>query len=102
LCGRLERWLKNNNVVGNVTRNGFPPVKGTLDKHEIKTLCRELYHVVKNGDGKIVEGGQLDLDAIDNLPGHYLLEPGCMIKTSRPKFEKDLQAWEERLDSMGG
>lgn len=102
LLSKFARWLDTQNVIGNNERNGFPTVKGHLDIDWMKTLCRELYHVIKNKDGRLVEGPSFDLDDVDSLPGDYLLNPGSTIRTSQPKYEKQLESWERQLNQVGG
>lgn len=80
---------------------GVPPVKGTLDEHRMKTLCRELLQIVEAGDAKVVKGSQPALSDIDALPGNYLLNPGSVERNSQPLFEKDFDDWYSQLTRSG-
>jgi hypothetical protein len=97
---RLEEYF----LVATGTKQKIKPVpaqSGELDKHRMKTLCRELLRIVEAGEGKVCKGGKPTLESIDALEGDYLWEPGSMVQTGRPKFEKDVDAWRNSLNRVG-
>lgn len=105
MCGRITAWMKRKRVYRTgETIAGVPPKTGTLDVHYMKTLCREMRTLVNNGQARHVKGGGPvpDLVDVEDLPGKYLLNPGMEVGSSQPKFEEDLPAWIERLNSMVG
>ena len=104
MCAKLGRWLEAKGVYsGSKTkRDGDKPKSGKLSVHRMKTLCRELLCVLNNGHGKLIDGAKFDLDDVNDLPGHFLLNPGSDVKNGQPTFEKDLDMWVDRLNSVGG
>ena len=81
---------------------GVPPQAGTLDIHRMKTLCREVIHLLEAKDVKIRKGLPPNLEDVDELPGHYLLNPGSRVPNSQPRYEKDLPDYEANLQKTGG
>jgi hypothetical protein len=68
----------------------------------MKTLCREVLWLLEAGDVRMVKGQQPTVEAIDELPGNYLLNPGSRVNSAQPLFEKDYPSWIERLTAAGG
>jgi hypothetical protein len=103
MCERITKWLRN--------RTGFTsttPIKGVakreekLDIHRMKTLCREVLHIVTCGEARKIRGPLPDQQDIDDMPGYYLLNPGIRTGTTQPVYEKDWAAWVEALSHSGG
>lgn len=103
LCDRLTRWLRTNAAYRSTSQiKGVPVLKGRLDVHRIKTLCRELFNIVQMGEGKWIRGAHPTMDEIETLPGHFLLNPGLRTATTQPVYEKDFEGWVDRLSHSGG
>jgi hypothetical protein len=68
----------------------------------MKSLCRELIWVVESNHGRVVKGAIPNLEEVDDLPGHYLLNPGSRIYNSQPTYEKDWDEWVSQLTRAGG
>ena len=77
-------------------------VKGQLDVHRMKTLCRECFHLVEAGEAKIVDGPTPKMENISKLPGKFLLNPGSRVHNSQPTYEEDFDEWVENLAAQGG
>ena len=103
LLDRITKYLREQTPLRTDTKiRGVKSVSGKLDVHRMKTLCRELFHIVEAKEAKVVKGPKLDIDLIDELPGHYLLNPGLRTATTLPMYEKDWDLWVENLTRMGG
>ncbi len=103
LCAKIVQGMKSDDRPFPVEKiTGRPPQSGELDKHWMKTLCRELIRMIESGDMKLVKGTEPKLEDVDELPGNYLLNPGSQYRTSQPRYEKDLEAWVDRLSMSGG
>lgn len=102
LCDRLQRALETDERP--VTRGGkirgVPTQTGTLDRDRMKTLCRELFHLLDAGEAKMTDGPTPELDLIDDLPGDYLLNAGSTVMNTQPRYEKDLEGWVSKLNSL--
>jgi len=81
---------------------GVPTVKGTLDVHRMKTLCREMVMLLDSNEAELVKGVKPSLKAISSLPGKFLLNPGCQIQNNLPRYEDDYETWLENLKKYGG
>lgn len=101
LLERIKKAMKHG--AGHVPEklNGVPPRQGTLTVHEMKTLCRELFRRMQNGDMKLVQGPAPTMEAIEQLPGHFLNDPTPRWRIAQPQFEKDVRDWEDRLTRTG-
>lgn len=101
LLTRLQRGMVQNFALPrDAVLEGVPPSSGVLDVHRMKTLCRELVNIVEANEGKVVKGTLPDREAVDAMPGEYLLNPGIQARTDQPQFEKDFDAWRDRLSSV--
>ncbi len=103
LCERIK------NIMARVTSTridgklkGVADQEGKLDAHRMKTLVREMRWLVTAGEARVVKGVLPEMDAIDELPGNFLLNPGARTQTTQPTFEKDWDAWFDRLTRSGG
>lgn len=88
--------------VGTGKLRGVPPREETMGVDEMKTLIRELRNIVMSGDAVVVKGVLPDQEDIDELPGDYLLSPNNSSKWNQPRYEKDLAAWTQKLNRLGG
>ena len=103
LLTRLEKFLAQTtgrSIDGKL--RGVPAVEGTLDPHQMKTLCREMWNLVQAKEARLVKGAMPDIDDIQGMAGHFLLDPGSIVPNTQPRYEKDFAAWVERLSSNGG
>ena len=82
--------------------SGVPPQGGSLDVHRMKTLCREIMHLLNAKHVVMRKGLAPDLEDINDLPGHYLLNPGSRVPNNQPLFEKDLPGYVETVQKSGG
>ena len=80
---------------------GVPTREEKLDKHSIKSLNREMYNLVNLGHAKVCMGQLPTLEEIDALPGEYLTNPGSRVPNGMPRFEKDMEAWVDRMHTGG-
>lgn len=80
---------------------GVPMQRSNTDVHRMKTLCREMLRLVKNGHAKVVAGALPTLKDIEQLPGHFLQNPGSQVYNSQPRYEKDMDEWLAK-SGMGG
>lgn len=81
---------------------GVQTQSGELDPHRMKTLIREMLWLVNSGEAKVIYGNKPEIEMIDQLPGHYLLNPGARVANLQPMFEKDWLGWLEKMSSVGG
>ncbi len=103
MCERITKWMKNNIPFDTETKvGGAPPLKGSLDQHRMKTLCRELFWLVDAGDAKRCQGVIPTLEDIEELPGEFLLNPGSRIGNTQPQFECNFDNWVTKLANLGG
>lgn len=79
---------------------GLKPAEGTLSSDMMKSLIRELYHIIRAGKAKMVVGKAPSRKEIDELPGNYLTNPRNIGKWKQPKYEKDIEAWEQTLNNL--
>ena len=80
---------------------GVKTYEGKLEKDLLKTLLRDLYNIVQSEDGKVVKGILPEMEDIDALEGDYLLNPSNRTKYHMPRYEKDMDAWAEKLNRLG-
>lgn len=103
LCEKIGLWLKQKTAYSSDSRiRGVPTKKGKLDEHQIKTLCRELFWIVEAGAGRIVRGPNLTMEAIEKLPGRFLLNPGSLVPNLQPRFEDKWDDYIQQLSVAGG
>jgi len=53
-------------------------------------------------DCKLKKGIAPSIDDINELPGKYLLNPGCQVQNQQPRFEEDWDQWVSDLTKHGG
>ncbi len=100
---RLVNYLKaTQGVSSDFKIRGVPEMKGELDIHRMKTLCRELYRMIAEGHARIVRGPSPNMDDIEDMPGKFLLNPGSRVANSQPAYEEDFPDWKTQLDMRGG
>ena len=104
LCDRIQKGLERSGrsfAAGSKLR-GVPPKKGTVDRHRMKTLCRELRQLLDEGHVKMAKGVEPSMGDIERLPGDFLLNPGAVVRNTQPTFEKDFEEWIDRHNRAGG
>lgn len=95
----LARWLrKNQGGTSTIPPSGIPPVEGRMDANRMKSLCREILHLLADKSMTQVEGPAFDLEDVDGLPGDYLLNPGSIIPTGQPALEKHWDQYVQRCN----
>jgi hypothetical protein len=72
---------------------GVETQKGKLDVHGMKNLCREIIWLLDEGSVAMVKGPRPEMQDVDELPGHYMLNPGARTENQQPTFEKDYEQW---------
>lgn len=102
LCSRIEKHMRKQGFPTVKKVDGVETVKGTLDEHRMKSLVREMKHLVANGHAKVVQGQAPSTSQIENLPGEFLLNPGARTHWNQPTFEKDWDDWYSNLMKSGG
>lgn len=103
LCERIRRGIERSSAVRSVTKlRGVAPQKGELDEHRMKSLVREMVNLVKANEAKVVKGALPAMDAVDELPGRYLLNPGARVANQQPVFEDQWSQWLDQLVRAGG
>lgn len=101
-CAVIKALVKRHRGTRTVAKvDGVPPREIKLDKSRIKTLCRELLFMTENDMAKFVKarGEKPTMEDIEKLPGHFLLNPGSQIPNNQPRYEKDMDAYVQRLES---
>ena len=101
MLNRIQQHLKESGR-GIVQVRGVAPTDGKLDRDRMKTLCREMVHLLELGHMKLVAGAKPDLDEIDELPGQFLLNPGSTVQNTQPRYETDYEEWVTKLAQGGG
>ena len=101
LCGRIQNAMEQDGIRTGRTLRGVEPKTGTLDKDRMKSLCRELIWLVEGNHAKVFKGVLPKLETVDQLPGDYLLNLSNRFDAQQPRYEKDLEAWKRRLNSLG-
>lgn len=100
---RITKWCDQNMPIRmTATIKGCETQQGTLDKHRMKSLCREMFWLVNAGEAKVADGELPTMEEISELPGHFLLNPGSRTYNSQPQFEKDFDEWCDNLARGGG
>jgi hypothetical protein len=104
LCEKIKLALQRVSEIrgAGMKIKGVPTLTGKLDTHRFKTLVREMVWLVEANEGKVVKGTLPTMEAIEALPGNFLLNPGIRSFTTQPQFEKDWSEWVERLTRSGG
>ena len=101
-CDRIRQAVNQLRGVKIEKINGAAPLKGKLDVHRMKTLCREMIWWHDEDAVKVVKGIMPTLEDVEQLPGNFMLNPGSQVMNSQPTFEKDFSAWYEQLTRSGG
>jgi len=104
LCDTIRQFMESSEAfmsVGTEIR-GVDTRKEKLTEDSMKTLCRELIWLVDSEDARVHKGTMPTLEDVENLPGHFLLNPGSVVPNSQPAYEKDLDDWRQRIAAGGG
>jgi len=104
LCDRLAHQIQvaSEGRVQKLQIRGVPMKSGSLRPDEMKTLNREMWHIVTAGEAKVVKGSLPEMKDIDALPGHYLLNPNLKTRTTQPRYEHEYDDWITNLGRVGG
>lgn len=103
LCAKVTKYLREECGASSTTViKGLPPLEGKLDVHRMKSLCREMVWLVNSKEAKKCKGVVPTLQDVEEMPGHFLLNPGARVQTTQPVYEKDFPDWVERLSHSGG
>jgi len=81
---------------------GEKEVRGKLDIHQMKSLCREVFNLAEEKVIKVIEGSVPTMQDILDMDGEFLLNPGSRISNTQPRFEIDFQTWVDQLSRSGG
>lgn len=101
-CESVRQWMAQYQPMKTGTKvDGVPPQSGTLDVHRMKSLCREITTLVKDGQMKLVRGVLPTEEEVATMPGKFLLNPGSTVQNGQPRYEEDYEAWLERLHTRG-
>jgi hypothetical protein len=103
-CQEIALALKEYTGIESLTEVvGVKSREGALGEDETKTLVRELFNLVSNGEATVIKGILPEKADIDALPGDYLLNTSDRARDySQPRYEKDLAAWKQTLNRLGG
>ncbi len=102
LCIRVQKWLEHNSAYSPDKKiNGHPLREGELDVNRMKTLCRELFHLVESGEAKRAKGSVPTMKEIEGLPGRFLLNPGSRVQNTQPMFEDEYDSWVQGISRSG-
>ena len=99
---RVVKWMNNHTPFRGDKIKIDKKLEGKIDVHQMKSLCREMFNLMKDGEAKHVRGSKPDMSEIDLLPGKYLLNPGSRVMNTQPRFEVDFDSWVEKLANQGG
>lgn len=103
MCEHITRWLRENvSVRPDQKVRGMKPLEGALDRHRMKTLCREMIYLVQANEAKKCKGVMPTLEEVSELPGNFLLNPGSRVQNTQPQFECDWDDWVANLSRSGG
>lgn len=98
LCARVKRFMDQGQgyrTAGKLA--GVPVRRGTLDRHAMKSLCRELVQLVESKDATFCRGPDVSITDVENMPGMFLLQPGLRTDTLMPRYE---DGWDDYLDNL--
>jgi hypothetical protein len=98
----VQQWIRTKTPYRNAKIKLEHTVEGKLDRHRMKTLCREMVWLVQANEAKKVRGSMPDLEDLEALPGYFMLNPGSRVQNTQPIYEKDFEAWVDRLANQGG
>ena len=103
LCDRIKRGLDRSGAFRTEGKlRGVPPQRGELDVHRMKTLVREMMWLIGGKEAHVIKGAAPEMSDVEKLPGNFMLNPGSRVPNTQPTFEKDFDAWLERLVAAGG
>jgi hypothetical protein len=103
LLERVRKAINQQTGIRNDTKiRGVDTRREKLDEHRIKTLCRELRDLLDVKHVKMVSGPEPTREAIQQMPGKFLLNPGSTVPNTQPRFEDDYSSWLDQLVRSGG
>jgi len=101
---KIRKAMKRSGVFISVADKirGLPTKKHTLKQDEMKTLVRELFNLIEAQEARVVRGTAPAMEDIEDLPGHFLTIPVNSGGWKVPRYEKDMDAWVDSLNRIGG
>ena len=101
LCERISRWMREEHIIDSRgMMGGVKQSEGTVDIHQMKSLVREMQWLVTAGEARVIKGSAPEMNEIDELPGYYLLDPGSEVDSGRPRYEKDLPSFVDKVNGV--
>jgi len=98
---RIQRGLEQDDRPFRGTKfAGVPPKEGKLDKHRMKTLCRELVQLLECEHVAMAKGPKPGLEEVNELDGNYLTNPGATVPNTQPMFEKDMADYDAKVNEV--
>lgn len=96
---KITNYLRKKRGIGVGKKLSFvPEQKGKLDKHQMKTLCRELVFMMNAKEMTLVSGVEPEMEDIEELPGRFIQNPGAVrYKNAQPRYEDQMEDHIERL-----
>lgn len=101
LCERIQEAMKEAGTLTSSKLRGVPSQTGTLDKHRMKSLIREMLNLVKANEARVCKGTLPTEEQLAQLPGRFLKDPGARIPNSQPIFEDEWDNWIEKRRYSG-
>ena len=99
---QVAKHMRRQGATTNTKVGGVPTLRGTLDVHRMKTLCREMVNLANANEALVVKGALPEWSELEALPGKYLLNPGSRIQNQQPIYECEWDRWLEQLVRSGG
>lgn len=81
---------------------GVPTAEGKVDANTMKTLCREVAHMIKNKHVRVLDGAAPSIEQCDDIDGRYINNIGSPVPNSQPRYEDQMEGWVDNLHSVGG
>lgn len=96
-----QAMVRNAGYSINGKLKGVPPKEGTLDIDQMKTLVREMVQLIEAGDAEVIKGVKPEMEDVEELPGDFLLNPINLGNWNQPRYEKDVEEWKRKLNTLG-
>ena len=101
LCAQILAARNQSALRSNAELRGAQPREGKLDQHVMKTLCREVAHMISNGHVKVLSGVAPTVEECDDLPGRYVNNIGSQVPNTQPRYEDQMDEWLEGISRVG-
>lgn len=103
LCEKIRQAINHGGQYQVVHKlRGVPPQQGKMDKDLTKTLVREMLELVEKDCARLHSGVLPTREAVDAMPGDYLLFPRNPTEYAMPRYEKDLETWRQAMNQLIG